>query len=330
MEENIWKIQTHGDPIHTVREFITEVWRRLDLAGMILPLNGDPDKTGPAYTQNANDTSKLNPFLPLMPENALKVLSRTSPATPLGMVLRPCEVHSWRNMKDQGYAKAINSVSIGVDCLGTISPNDFAWRAERKGSCEALTKEILKFARSASVLNYRFRSSCQMCLTPESNQADINIWVIGLPVRQHILVYIPSAELAQRIDIKTIADGKAPPELIDQHKRIVAYSEARNERVRARIIATMATKIPLELDQFVDQLNTCEACQSCMEACPICDLHKPVKTPDGKYVPEDIARWLIACSGCGICEDNCPGQIPLTTIFHAIREELNQAASMSL
>lgn len=79
-------------------------------------------------------------------------------------------------------------VTICVDCLGTYPLEDYQWLAERKGSPEQLAWESSHFARQGEISKYRFRSPCQGCRNPLSKVTDVNIGVIGLPLRQKILI----------------------------------------------------------------------------------------------------------------------------------------------
>lgn len=35
-----WILDTHGDPLGTLREFVSAVWQGAGLQGMLVPLNG--------------------------------------------------------------------------------------------------------------------------------------------------------------------------------------------------------------------------------------------------------------------------------------------------
>jgi Pyruvate/2-oxoacid:ferredoxin oxidoreductase delta subunit len=218
-------------------------------------------------------------------------------------------------------------LTICVDCLGTFSVEDYDWRAKRKGEPEKLTHEALQFARQGGIGTYRYRAACQVCTAPEARNADLNIGVLGLPVRQYILVTARDEGTARRLRLNEITDDQAAPASIAQHERLTSKVVERNRRTYERVINGLADVLPRDLEALIAQLESCANCQECLEACPICVVDRPHRAEEGVYNREDVARWMISCSGCGMCESSCPKHLPLNAIFLYIRTQLAESHS---
>jgi formate dehydrogenase subunit beta len=321
-----WMLATNGDPLGTIQHFIDDVWQKTSLTGMLVPLNGNPQTvTSARLVEDRAQLADVNPFKPLMILNTARLLPETlnqHPGATVGAMLRPCEQRALVEMvKHNGFSTA-DLLTICVDCLGTFPIEDYEWRAERKISPSQLTEETLQFARQGHVSAYRYRSACQVCTAPQAQAADLNIAVLGLPVRQYILVTARDSETAAHLQLDQLTTAPADPQLVAQHERMLAKVVERNSRTFDRLISGLAGVLPRDLDDLVTQLESCESCQECIKTCPICLVDRPQRTPDGHYRSEDISRWLISCSGCGICENNCPRHLPLNAIFLHIRTQL--------
>ena len=193
-----WMIPTKNDPLGTVRAVILSIWKATNLDRILLPLNGNTQITGPNIVNSAAQIEKFNPFTPLMPINATKMIPNLSSGNKkVAAVLRPCEMRTLQGTAIHYEVYKRKLLTISVDCLGTLPADEFEWRAQRKGSSKGLAQEVLKFARQGGIVPYRYRTACQICESPEASQADINIGVIGLPVREFLLIQFKDEKLAK-------------------------------------------------------------------------------------------------------------------------------------
>ena len=211
---------------------------------------------------------------------------------------------------------------MSVDCLGTLPLDEYQWRVERKGSPKKLAQEALQFSRQGGIVRYRYRSACQVCISPQATEADINIGILGLPVRQHALITIYNESLAEKLNMAEIAEDEIDADVLDGHQRVVARLVQRSENTRERIANGLAELLPEDAGALIEQFESCGDCTTCMDVCPLCDIHYPQRLEDGSYQKSEITRWLISCSGCGICEQACPQHLPLTIIFNHIQTQL--------
>jgi heterodisulfide reductase subunit A-like polyferredoxin len=199
--------------------------------------------------------------------------------------------------------------------------DDYQWRAERKGSPDRLAWESLHFARQGGIAAYRFRSACQACRTPISSGADINIGVIGLPVRQKIMVEASEPEFS-RLQAADQLIFEQDPAMLEQREYIIAKLLARGSHTRQRLADNLDSILPRDVDALVKQFEACGECRECFNNCPLCAADYPSKDPAGIYHREQVKEWMISCAGCGMCEQACPNHLPLVTIFNQIREQL--------
>lgn len=323
-----WMINTHGDPLGTVRKFVDTIWEQRDLNGMLVPLNGGQESsTTPQLIDDPHMLDQVNPFKPLMIVNAARMLPAyigEHPDDQIGALLRPCEMRALIEMVKHDSFNTDKLTSICVDCLGTLPLEDYQWRAQRKGHSDNLTDEALQFARQGGILAYRYRSACQMCKSPEATRADININVLGLPVRQQILVQARDAAAARDFRLEEITDCQADSAMVEQHDRIMFKLSERHQHTMQRLFETLADYLPQDVEALVAQLDNCGECQACMDICPICSVDHPQRGVGGHYIRADVMRWLVSCAGCGMCEQSCPNHLPLSSIFGYIREQLGQ------
>ena len=334
----VWSLETHGDPLGKIRDFIAQIWLETGLAGMLVTLiGGNEVRTTPRYINNVDLLNDVNPFQPLMEINVARLIPEllaNHPDEKIGALLRPCEMRALIEMTKHSSFKVERLLTISVDCLGTFPVDEYQWRSERIwnshpdqeinviNSSDELAHEALKFARQGGIVPYRYRSACQVCISPEAIQADINIHILGLPVRQQILVVLNDPETASHFNIKPHTDSGADSDLIVQHERIVSKKSEQYQRTLERINEGLGELLPANLDAVIHQLESCGDCQKCMDVCPICSVVRPIRFSDGHYDRSDVVRWLVSCAGCGMCEQSCPSHLPLSAIFAHIRSQL--------
>ena len=233
-----WTKNTHGDPIGTLQGLLAEIWEQAKLDGMLIPTQEAPEPViEPRLIYDPAGLKGTNPFKPLMTINSARLIPELlsqHPEKALGAVLRPCELRALLEMAKRDGLNLEKILTISVDCLGTFPPDDFIWRAERKGSPDTLSRESLRFARQGGIQAYRYRPSCQFCVAQDAYGADINIGVLGLPVRKQIIVSL-NPKVADRIDGHKLADGLADEALITQRMKMLDRLAERHERTRERV-----------------------------------------------------------------------------------------------
>lgn len=321
-----WMIETNGDPLQAVKGFLSFVWREFNIEKMIVPADGNLSlNAAPLILDNLSQLDHINPFRPIMVSNTAKYVPdiiKNNPNQQFGIILRPCELRSIIEMRKHISFSTHMLLTICVDCLGTYPLEEYQWRSQRKGSIEGLTLEAIKQARQGSLVPYRFRPACQMCTSPNANNADINLEIIGIPVRKYFLVKTKIEFSRNFKNEKPAFTNIADQEIIEIREKLLAKMIERNSRVKDRIMHGLSDILPSNVDELISRLSDCGSCQKCILNCPICSIDIPQRAKNGKYRKEDIIKWLISCSGCGMCEQACPQDQPLVTIFGFIRDQL--------
>ena len=316
-----WIIPTHGDPLGSVQEFIIEVWQE---AGLDALLVSQDESRQARLLENPDQVWQVNPFTPVMTANIAKqvpTMLEKKPERRLGVLLRPCEVRALgTKARVEGFSTE-NLVTISTDCLGTYPVEDYRWRHDRLGADEKMEHESLQFARQGGIAAYRYRSACQLCTAPDAHGADINIGVIGLPVRQEFLVSASLGTL-ERLGLAGLTGLPLETELAAQRQRMLSKLIQNRAQTRERILAGLSEILPADLDALIQQLDSCGECRACLSTCPVCTSEFPKQSLEGGYHRQDVLHWLVSCAGCGMCEQTCPKHVPLCTIFSYIREQL--------
>jgi formate dehydrogenase subunit beta len=338
--DNQWSLETHGDPLGKVRDLIKQIWLESNLDGMLVTLNGvDEASAMPRYIVDLESVAEINPFKPLMEINIARLipdLLASHPGVRVGALLRPCEMRALTEMTKHASFKVDNLLTFSVDCLGTLPADEYQWRVERftkihprehksaSASSAELAYEALNFARQGGVIPYRYRSACQVCISPAAKQADINFHILGLPVRQQMLLSVRDPKVAETFHLEKLTDGIADQALIHQHERILEKMCERHQRTMERVNEGLGSLLPADVDAVIHQLESCGDCQNCMDVCPICSVDRPERDADSHYDRKDVMRWLVSCAGCGMCEQSCLNHLPISAIFAHIRQQLSQ------
>jgi formate dehydrogenase subunit beta len=313
-------LNTKGDPLGTVDHFVRQVWQETGLDGMILPSD---KKNELRLVEHPSGLGEFNPFQPLMLMNIaglVPAMLQQHPQGRYGILLRPCELRALNEVVERKEIDSGRFLTICVDCLGTFADDEYEWRSVRKGSDAGLTKEALQFAPQGGIAAYRYRAACQMCISPGARSADVNLGVLGLPVRQSILVDCQP----DLLDWSQITDKPADPALNKKRSLMLSKLVERHTQTRDRVLSGLIEVLPANVDVLLDQFEDCGNCQTCMQACPICTASPLLRNRDGHYVRQDVINWLMDCAGCGMCEQSCPRHLPLSIIFTHVKRSLEE------
>ena len=321
-----WILKTNDNPLATARQFLQTIWAYANLEGMLVPVYQPGDRT--AKMTLINDPSQLpdaNPFIPLMQFNAGKLLSQLAHEMPdvrLAAVLRACELRSFDERVNRDGLNLENWLMIGVECMACFPTQDFEWRVQNAGGVEQLTNLVLRNARQGGIALDRFRPACQMCSRPEPSHYDLCLDLLGLPVREMMLVSTKDESIDRKLHLHEVTDGLATSKLIAQHDRMIKTIEERRQRIREREIRELSPDLPSTLDGLVSFLLNCQPCQKFMEACPAF-VEELIPAINSGSVSMDLARrWAVSCAECGMCEQACPKEVPLAAIMNRISHEL--------
>lgn len=253
-----WTLSSQGDPLGNLRKLVKHVWLETDLKGMLITANNGESKTRamPRFITDVELIDQLNPFTPLMEVNIARLIPgilADNPGTRIGALLRPCEMRALIEMTKHTPLNLENLLTISVDCLGTLPADEYQWRLERLekshstptdkpiATDDELAHEALAFARQGGIIPYRYRSACQVCTSPAANQAEININVLGLPIRQQMLLSFNAPGTAEAYHLDKLITGVADKSLVSQHERILSKMCERHANTMERVNEVWAT-----------------------------------------------------------------------------------------
>lgn len=320
-----YMLKTHDNPLARIRVFLKDIWEYANLDGMLIPIYQGSKSVEQTIIYHPEDLRTADPFVPLMRANTGKIVSelaRKHPNDHMAAILRPCEIRALYEQVRHTGVDLENWLLIGVDCAACFPAQDFEWRVEKAGSVEALTNEVLRNVRQGSIALDRFRPACSMCTKPGSPREEICIGLLGLPVRDTLLIGINDDVILNKLDLDKVCDGLATPELIEQHERMLKIIEERRAHIRERQMNELTPDLPANIEQFITFLENCQPCTSCMEACPDGE-HIRSAIQNGTTTNDIVMDWISSCAECGMCEQACPKEVPLVAIADRIRREMH-------
>jgi hypothetical protein len=106
-----------------------------------------------------------------------------------------------------------------------------------------------------------------MCSRPEPLQVDICLGLLGLPVRETMLVIPKDQIVSERLNLRQLTDGIADAHLIEQRSRVLAALNERRQRFRDQLAQDLPADLPANIDQLVAFLTSCQPCQVCYTSC---------------------------------------------------------------
>lgn len=322
-------LETNEKPVEAIRKFLAALWIETNLQGILaLTFQDETAQIQHRLLQSPEELAALNPFLPFVPMNSAKIVTQFAAQHPtgrFGAILRPCEARALFYNARFSFKNRHRWLLIGVDCLASYPIQDLEWRTQKAGGMEPLVRETLRFARQGGIAPYRYRSACQMCIPTAPQYVDINISLIGLPIRRFILIEIKRKEIADRLRIASFTSGIAPYGLLIQHQAALSRLARSHDNTRTRLVNSLPTELPARPDELVAYLKNCTPCQKCLEACPIY-AGELANQGNGEDVASlEARRWLASCVMCGQCEQACPRQLALTAIHGRISQMLAES-----
>ncbi|MBI5649944.1 MAG: 4Fe-4S dicluster domain-containing protein [Chloroflexi bacterium] len=323
----------NNDTLDTVRDFLKSLLELRVVEMLLVPLEvPTADRVTPILVQDPQDLNTANPLAPVMRVNTAAVIARLQRgdgAHRIGAVLRPCELRATIELAKYGRVNLDRLMLIGIDCMGTYESNDYAQIARASTRNQSPTDEMLRWTRQGPIAPYRLRNACQMCEQFIPENADIAIDLVGMNVRERLMIEARD-DLAENLhlpvgDVSGRDKAVARLHLIRHHRREKATTDAMQ----------MLKDIPA----LLGLIAPCTACAECVESCPFCDTNAFTPKPAQEAHTDRLRDWpsgetwsarghalgpigdLIAwgrraasCVQCGMCESACPRDVPLTAL----------------
>ena len=287
------------------------------------------------------------PLFPLMPANGGKILSRITLRGPLtellAAVVKPCELRAFVELVKREQGSLGNFLIISQTCPGV-----YPLERSVNGDLEKMVSQNRNKIQSAEIIP-EIRPACKSCLNFMPSSADMIVSLIGeedLDKNCHIYLNSEKGE--------EFAEG-VEGEVSEQELETKKIDLLRNKRKKERDKLFEQLEIEAKgIEGIVKFFGKCIGCHGCSNVCPICycDLcffdsqqneslpvayESEVERKGGSRVPAGtifyhlgrLAHMSVSCTGCGMCADVCPVNIPVSTLFSKVGESVQKAFDYS-
>ena len=291
---------------------------------------------------NPDEISDAVPFYPLMPVNAGKLLSRFtlegSTKKPVIAVVKPCELRGFIELIKREQGSFENLFIISSTC-GGVYPLEMAVNKTVESNLSKYWDMVKKGEISSDL-----RSACKGCEEFVPYVADFTVDLMGNnDANKQCLIFL-NTEKGEEI----VKDMKV--EFIEKEIDNKKLDKIRDKRKieKKKLFDVLETKMN-GMDGLIDIFGKCISCHGCSKVCPICYCKLcEFESPDVEYGPSKYESELrkrgglrvppgtifyqigrlthisISCVGCGQCEDVCPVDIPVSTIFMKVGESVQK------
>jgi formate dehydrogenase subunit beta len=317
-------IQVQGNnTLGAVQEFMASFLNRNLVDALFVPQTAADSTVSAALVSHPDAIKRSNPFAPIMVANAAKQVAEATMKQPdrhIGAVLRPCEIRALVELAKRGRANLANLTVVGIDCLGTFAPFDYVRKMLTAGGAVEMTAQCMQVAEEGEIA-CQTRTACQMCERPAPRGADVTLGFIGVDASKELLVIAADESADVRLKLCEVTQREATEREVVRREatltNIIAKHNDYTEQELSRLEMSFGG-----LAGALTMLAACTECRSCLQACPLYDgeLDDPSLSLVGQL--SAVSRWLVSCSGCGMCEESCPNNVPLSVVARALSRPL--------
>ncbi len=274
------------------------------------------------------------PLHPYMPVNAAQELSRfTQMKKQIAVVIKPCELRTFIELVKRSQGTRDHFLLISYTCGGV-----FQFETTVKGHAEEQLSDYWK-AMSIGENFKEIRPTCLACEHFVPMNADVTVSIIGAKVDKECVLFLHTEkanDLADGFESET-SECELGSETID------ALREKRHGEKASLFEETGSSS---GLDGMIDVFGKCIGCHGCSRVCPICHcvlcdfesylfdyetsmIEEELLRKGGVRLPPDTILYQLgrlnhvsfSCTGCGMCTEVCPANIPISAIFMRTGEE---------
>ena len=276
------------------------------------------------------------PLPPVMPVQGAKALSNLTRygngAEKIAVPMRPCEIRAAVELHKLEQVNLENVFLIGLDCPGVLPLKEYL-KNPKKG--DALYRKALQEWALESP-----RWVCEICDPVSPEAADLHIGIMGAPRGK--LFLIPNTPKGKKL-LKRL-DLKAESSLASRQTEIKKLAQKRTKN-KERALRALRQEVRGP-ERLLEIFANCINCHNCMRVCPVCycrqcyfDSEALKMTPDNylmraqrkgglRLMPDTLLFQLgrmshmsLSCVSCGMCEDACPMDIPVSRIFTLVARD---------
>lgn len=283
------------------------------------------------------------PLFPLMPANGGKLLSRFTIRGPLkesiAVIAKPCELRAFIELVKREQGSLENFLFISQTCPGV-----YPLEMSVNGNLEKKLSQYWNVAQGAEIIP-DIRPACKICLHFVPKNADMIVSLIGekdTDKKCEIFLNTGKGE-----EFAAGMEGEIREKELENKEIDLLKNKREEERKK------LFEEIRIEtqgIEGLIKIFGRCIGCHGCSNVCPICycdlcffdsqqneshpfsyesDLERRggLRIPSGTifYHLGRLAHMSISCTGCGMCADVCPVNIPVSTIFSKVGESVQKA-----
>ena len=312
-----------GNTLEAARGFLSSLLQSNLVDGLFAPQTAADSTVSATLVSDPDALVKSNPFAPIMVANAAKQVAQATLAQPdrhIGAVLRPCEIRALVELAKRGRANLANLTVVGIDCLGTLEPSDYARQVLATGGAAQMTAQCMQVALEGEI-PCPTRTACQICERPAPRGADVTLGFIGVDAARELLVIAADESADARLHLGETTSRLAHEAEVARREATLTNVIARHNAAADRELSRVETSLG-GLAGALTTLATCTECRSCLQACPLYDGELDDTSVSLVGQLGAIARWLVSCSGCGMCQESCPNGVPLAVLARALSRPL--------
>jgi formate dehydrogenase subunit beta len=331
------------DILGSLRRFFENILKTEDIQAILVPQHLPmKNMVMPTLVTDPNQLNGVDPLAPAFPINAARIVSRLT-RKPMGgkfaAVLRPCEIRAFVELIKLKQARVEDVILISVDCLGAFRNKDYLRWVDQDGteSTRRFYQNVLN-GKNLQPDGFDLASACSACEFPVAEKADVQIGLLGVEVKDHLIIQSQSEagdRILRQLDL---------PEIDPPSARPGAISSLIQQRMRFRDDMFARTHAATDsLEKMSAYFATCVNCYNCRVACPVCYCKECVFVTDVfNHDPSQYLRWAsrkgiikmptdtlfyhitrlahmsTACVGCGQCSNACPNDIPVMELFRTV------------
>jgi formate dehydrogenase subunit beta len=338
------------DLLASLRQFFGKILKTEDIQAILVPQHLPMKKmVMPTLVTDPNQLNGVDPLAPAFPMNAARIVSRLT-RKPMGgklaAVLRPCEIRAFIELVKLKQARVEDVVLISVDCLGALRNKDYMRWVDQDGiqSTQSFYQGVLE-GKNLQADGFDLATACNACEFPVAAKADILIGLLGVEVKDHLIVQAQSEageRILRQLDLPEIDPPSARP-------GVITSLVQRRMRFRDDMFARTHEATD-SLEKMSAYFATCVNCYNCRVACPVCYCKECVFVTDVfNHDPSQYLRWAsrkgiikmptdtlfyhitrlahmsTACVGCGQCSNACPNDIPVMELFRSVASGTQRA-----
>ena len=325
-------METMIDSRMIMTDFLAALFDKLDVAA-VAAMSKLPSGEKAAYTlfTDKSGLKECVPFFPAMPANAARAISKLTreeaPSKTVAVFLRPCELRALTELIKIKQASLDNLLIISYDCSGVFPFQKINLSDETK-------LNAYQDAVSTGKNSEGIRPVCAACTRFTPRGADIAISIIGRSADQPLVLSFPSEKgqtAAKQLGLDVSKTVEASPAVESLARERKTAEEALTEQVNESLSGAQG---------LVNIFDRCISCHACSYVCPICYCKNCYfDSQTFEYFPESyftrmtakgtlrmpvdrvlfhlgrLSHMGISCVACGMCEDVCPVNIPVSQIF---------------